>query len=405
MAKTQFILMNKDHAVACAEYDLDSHVFTKVLNVTDARYASPLMLEPTGEITTRTLNKWWRNRSIPASRNQLKALLQGISEDSALALAEKNFGLSLSDRYWLNNDQNSLTWQEINYFDNDFSDDLGLHTLGQTSSGHMDLMNPSATAGGNLQKKWTIQNGERVLVKAGSGLFDQEVYNEVAATALHRRILQPGEFVPYALYEEDGQAYSACPNMLHADEELITAFDLLANRKKPNNFSDFRFLVEVLEEIGIDRPETALAKIFASDYIIGNFDRHYQNFGVIRNVETLEFTRIAPIYDSGMSFWMDKRRIEKPMDYKYEAKPFKTKGRTADEQLQLFEDFKWLDSSRLSGYAQQAKDILSENPLMPEDRIKLVGAAVDARIEALLRYAESPERWSGWLPPIPKEIL
>ncbi|MEG0823474.1 MAG: hypothetical protein RR929_01490 [Erysipelotrichaceae bacterium] len=37
------------------------------------------------------------------------------------------------------------------------------------------------------------------------------------------------------------------------------------------------------------------------DYIMLNEDRHLRNFGVIRNVETLDWIKVAPIYDTGQS--------------------------------------------------------------------------------------------------------
>lgn len=33
-----------------------------------------------------------------------------------------------------------------------------------------------------------------------------------------------------------------------------------------------------------------------------NKDRHFNNFGVLRNTETLEWLGMAPIYDSGSSY-------------------------------------------------------------------------------------------------------
>lgn len=39
------------------------------------------------------------------------------------------------------------------------------------------------------------------------------------------------------------------------------------------------------------------------DYLIGNVDRNYGNFGVIRNVETLKVERAAAIFDDGNSLW------------------------------------------------------------------------------------------------------
>lgn len=73
---------------------------------------------------------------------------------------------------------------------------------------------------------------------------------------------------------------------------------------------------------GLKNMETFLSKMLVCDYIPGNQDRHYQNFGVIRNVETLEYTRIAPIFDSGNSLWYRSESLVGPRDYDYIAKPF-----------------------------------------------------------------------------------
>ena len=88
---------------------------------------------------------------------------------------------------------NPLKWEDVNFFDNDFTDDLGMLTLGQKSSGNPNLMSPNSTLGGDLNKKWKIVNGKRILVKGGTGSTQQEVLNEVVATALYNRLLSRSE--------------------------------------------------------------------------------------------------------------------------------------------------------------------------------------------------------------------
>ena len=88
--------------------------------------------------------------------------LENLRLDSTLELAERNFGLSLSDRCWIDDTSAPQRWADINFFDNDFSDDLGRLTLGQDSSAsverpdyaHVNLTSPSSTVGGDLRKKW-----------------------------------------------------------------------------------------------------------------------------------------------------------------------------------------------------------------------------------------------------------
>ena len=192
-------LMNKDYPVLEFEYDLESHVATRIVEVIDAAHAPLGLFDECGNTSRRDLNYWWRHRAIPASREQVERLLENLKLDSTLELAERNFGLLLSDRYWIDDVDAPQRWEDINFFDNDFSDDLGILTLGQDSSAsmerldyaHVNLTSPSSTVGGDLRKKWKIIDGARVLVKSGVGAFNQEPYNEVVATELHRRLLEP----------------------------------------------------------------------------------------------------------------------------------------------------------------------------------------------------------------------
>lgn len=171
-------------------------------------------------------------------------------------------------------------------------------------------------------------------------------------------LLEKGDFVPYFLFEENGRIYSACENMLGPDEELVTAYDVISAGKKSNSMSDFDFLVESYKGLGLENVEESLSKMFTCDYILANQDRHWRNFGVIRNVETLEFTRLAPIFDNGTSLWCRAYNIA--AEDSYIAKPFGPKGMSPDRQLSLFKEYGWFDGTRLEGFAQEARDILSK---------------------------------------------
>ena len=377
----QFRLMNKNHAVLRFDYDLEAHMATHIAEVLDAAYAPPGLFDERGNVSRRDLNYWWRHRAIPASREQVDRLLENLRLDSTLELAERNFGLSLSDRYWIDDVDAPQRWEDINFFDNDFSDDLGILTLGQDSSASMErpdyalvnLTSPNSTVGGDLRKKWKIIDGVRVLVKSGMGFVNQEPYNEVIATELHRRLLQPGEFTPYFLLTEDRRVYSACNNMLRDDEELISAFDLIRRRKQRNNESDLMFYVRCCEELGLVNVMDGLARMFACDYVLANRDRHWRNFGVMRNVETLRGTRLAPIFDTGSCLWSDMPELSLPIDFKYVAKPFKYNGMRPYAQLKLFEGhLGWVKEAALADFADFAGDTLATNPNMGARRIDAI---------------------------------
>ena len=377
----RFRLMNKNYPVLEFEYDLESHVATRIVEVVDASHAPLGLFDKRGNVSKRDLNYWWRHRAIPASREQVERLLENLRLDSTLALAERNFGLSLSDRYWINDVDAPQRWEDINFFDNDFSDALGILKLGQDSSVSMErpdyvrvnLTSPNSTVGGDLRKKWKIIDGTRVLVKSGVGFVNQEPYNEVVATELHRRMLEPGTYTEYRLLAEDRRVYSACDNILRDDEELVSAYDLIRRRKQSNNESDLMFYVRCCEELGIRYVMDGLARMFACDYVLANRDRHWRNFGVMRNVETLRGTRLAPIFDTGTCLWSDVPQLELPVDFKYTAKPFKYNGMRPYDQLRLFEGhLGWVSEKALADFCNCLGDVLGANPNIAPARMDAI---------------------------------
>ncbi len=80
--------------------------------------------------------------------------------------------------------------------------------------------------------------------------------------------------------------------------------------------------------------------MLAVDYIIANSDRHFRNFGVIRNANTLEWIGFAPLFDCGTSLWFNQiAKNIKPIKYD-ESKPFAT---SHTKQIGFVTDLTWLD--------------------------------------------------------------
>ena len=399
MAVARYVLMNKNTPVLAFEYDLDEHKAVRVTRTENLDAAPVGLADRHGEISKHQVNYWWHHRSIPASRAHVKRLLENLRLDSTLVLAEQSLGLSLSDRYWLNDEDDPKTWDAVNFFDNDFTDDLGFLTLGQDFQGSspdtpdyasVSLSSPNSTLGGDLLKKWKIIDSKRVLLKSGIGFVNQEPYNEVIATELHRRLMTPGEFTPYWLFEDGRRVYSACGNLLGEDEELVAAWDVIRNVKQPSNLSDLQFYVRCCADRGLDADEvmTTLSKMFACDFVLANRDRHYRNFGVIRNVETLEVTHLAPVFDTGSCLWSNAELLEVPGDFLYRAKPFKNDGMRPADQVALFDGyFGWFDAAALDGFPEAVADILGKNPNIPERRVATIVDQVRRKIAVLERIA------------------
>ena len=150
-----------------------------------------------------------------------------------------------------------------------------------------DLMSPDNTSDGWLRKKWVIMDGERCLVKGGSGAIQQEPYNEVIASRIMEKLGIP--HVEYMLQIRDGLPYSVCRDFITPKTEYIPAWYLMHTKAKPNHVSLYQHYLERCEALGIPGAERMLSQQIVLDYIIANEDRHQGNFGAVRDAETLEF--------------------------------------------------------------------------------------------------------------------
>ena len=120
-----FILMNKKRPLA--DIDLsDSGYIVSINKIIDAD-AFPVGVITDNDIknTIGRLNAWWQGRAIPASRDGLNIVLQTYGIETATKLAVRSLGLSLSDQYWIKPASSDIDWQDVNFFTNDFSSDLG----------------------------------------------------------------------------------------------------------------------------------------------------------------------------------------------------------------------------------------------------------------------------------------
>jgi hypothetical protein len=160
---------------------------------------APVGIAPFGmPVTIADFNRWWRGRGIPGMRNGIDLLLREAGVEVPEELLRRNLGLSLSDQYWIRPDKSGLEWAEVNFFNNDF-DDIDARTAPYALDPNVHAR-PENTSDGNLEKIWVVRDGVRMLRKGGLH-NNQEPYNEVVATALHRRILPQGDYVEYELEE------------------------------------------------------------------------------------------------------------------------------------------------------------------------------------------------------------
>ncbi|MDO4680817.1 MAG: hypothetical protein Q4A55_06180 [Aerococcus sp.] len=116
------------------------------------------------------------------------------------------------------------------------------------------------------------------------------------------------------------------------------------------------------------------------DFLIGNTDRHYNNFGLIRDIHTLTVTRASPIYDSGTSLFYNMPSHSIHLKQDTTAKPFRE---TQFKQIELV-DLSDYDFSKLRGLEDNITAIYRDNPAFdqlehPGERIQLLTDFIKTR--------------------------
>lgn len=378
-----YTLMHKNICVADIEIDEDTGVIIRIDDIAAKEHLPLGVVHPLRHKETvdrAALNKWWTGRSIPASRMGINEALETLGIYDPRMLLTKCLGLSLSDHYWIRPQDSKLTWESVNFFDNDFSDDIGDVLFGAAGKSiDFNYSSPDNTSDGNLQKRWKIIDGKRCLLKSGSAPYRQQPFNEAIASVILDRL--GIDHVPYTLTWIDGKPYSVCKDFVTKNTELVSASRLMQIRPRANDENGYLQFVNICKEFGVD-VVPMLDRMIVLDYIIVNEDRHYGNFGLLRDPDTLEWIGFAPIFDNGTSLYYDKLTTQIPTaDLK--CKPFK---KTHGEQIRLVSTFEWLDLSKLDGIEEEIIAVFCSDKaaaFVDSERAGAIAAEVRKRIDRL----------------------
>ena len=307
------ILMNKNQKIMLIEYN-SYNVISKIYEIYNIEYAPLAVFNASknrSSSLTKTVNDWFRGRGIPSWRKDLEKLLDKLGVSSSVELLNKSYGLSLSDQYWLKDVNSAVKCEDINFFTNDFEYEAYLDaSLDSSSKSIVSLdknifKSPNNTTDGMLQKGWIIESGKRVLVKGTYTSNKEEPINEYLASQICKRL--GFDYCNYEVeWSDKTKLISKCNDFINENEELISAYDIYNSEKKPNNISDYEFYIQILEKHNVPNARENMENLFILDYLMLNNDRHLKNFGIIRNVNTLKWEKVAPIFDTGESMQCDK---------------------------------------------------------------------------------------------------
>lgn len=382
IAITKRILMHKRIPVISIEFDNFTGYIQKICDVYNPKHLPIGISIKNGIVDKNAFNTWWMNRSIPTNRNGIAKALETLEIPNTKFLLLRCYGLSLSDQYWVKPENSDLKWEDINFFNNPFSDDIGNVLFGiNIENKVLNFSSPDNTSDGCLKKRWKIIDGKRCLIKGGSNPFHQQPFNEVIASEIMEKLNIP--HVTYSLIWDNNIPYSVCEDFVDENTELIPVWRVLMTQEKNNSTSLYKHFINCCEGLGVDDVTKFIDYMITIDYIIANEDRHLNNFGLLRNVKTLEWIGIAPIYDSGSSLGFDKLPSQMKSEKDIECKPFKNDFL---EQLQLVQSFDWLDLSKLDNIESIIRNIFAKdiNKIYIDDnRIDAIVNSVKRRINNL----------------------
>ena len=378
------LIMCGDHPVLAFEYDPESGRACSSGEVLD-HDRLPLEFTTHGKsaLYAKRIDEWWRSRAIPSTRDGIRRVLESLGAASTDELLDRTYGLSLSDQYWVRREDDPAEWKDVNFFDNPFDEALGEILLTSYSSSHDISLNvPDVSTGGDLPKRWTIDRatGRRLLVK--SGRTGQEPMNEVIASKLCMRLGVPA--VRYSLARNGNRLVST--RIRYCSYTWVRFYR--QGVKTVSGLNTHDQWIRAAAGFGADgrAASDATDDWLVVDYLMRNTDRHYNNFGLIRDIETLE-VRPAPIYDTGASLWSGELDVD---GRDWFAKPFYTAtGKpSALRQLRLVEDWGRFDLDALSDWPDEVAHELSRMRMFAPERLDDIRDQLVKRIGTMRRIRE-----------------
>jgi len=326
----------------------------------------------------RQMSDWIEKRGLPEGRSDLVNIKLRFKAANSSEILLGSYALNLSDHYWAHKIEEELNWKDINFFDNDFENVIDFETSFIEYGNNKIIIAPDLTVDGNLRKKWVCRGTDRYLIKEGRWDEKQEPFNEVIASKIMKEFNI--EHVSYGLLrsERKNMPLCICKCMVNRNIEYINGQYVLDTEEKQNRNNYTRY-VEICEKKGISDVKERLDEMIAIDYIIGNTDRHTGNFGILRDADTLQWIKVAPIFDNGNSLFYNERDANNIPD---NTDSFCRWFRESNaDKLKLIDYPKWYNPSRKNDIIDIIYTNLLDNENTSKAKCEKIAEIIKSRIE------------------------
>ena len=256
----------------------------------------PLDMELTGE----GIVKWLQRRVIPKNRQFVDNILKtlGLGANDTKGIIDVCKGLSLNDSYWVVPSGFDGSFSDYNLYENRFSEVLSLVAYtGEGASREGFTTSPELTTNGMLRKAWRLIDDDGIyLYKGGTEGADNagnEPYSEFYACQVAAAMGL--ECVMYDLERWKGILASKCRLFTDINTSYIPIGRLIKDVTLKKCLDRYKAWGDEFYE--------QICSMLVFDAVIYNEDRHFGNFGILRDNHTGEILAPAPVFDNGLSLF------------------------------------------------------------------------------------------------------
>lgn len=354
-----------------------------VANIIDINQTKTNLLPLELECNNNGIIKWLQNRVIPKNRTFVNEILKtlNLSMNDTKGIIDICKGLSLNDSFWITPKGFKGSFNDYNLYENKFSEILSLVAYTGAGQSHDAFTtSPELTTHGMLPKAWRyIENDGIYLYKGGTfgaANAGKEPYSEYYAYQIANAM--GINAICYDLENWKGILASKCKLFTNIDTAYVPIGRIVRT-------GGIKACLDYYNQLGSNFLEH-LRNMLVFDAVIYNEDRHFGNFGILRDNQTGRITEPAPIFDNGMSlfnFAMDEDLIDTDSYAKTRTTPygvsFETICATVIERKQIQQLRKLIDF--------QFKRHPKLN--LPEYRLNKIEKHIQVRVRQLLQQPKA----------------
>ena len=355
----------------------------KILWINDAKeHLLPLEMEQ----TDAGVLKWLQKRVIPKNRAYVAEILKtfGLSINDTKGIIDICKGLSLNDSYWVVPRDFAGTFAQYNLYENRFSEILSL--VAYTGIGQSDAAfttSPELTTNGMLPKAWRFIPGEGIYLYKGGTFGAANTGNEPYSEYYASQVAQAMglDAVTYELENWKGITASRCKLFTDIDTAYIPIGRIVRE-------GGLKACLDYYKELG-EAPYEQVKSMLVFDAVIYNEDRHFGNFGVLRDNHSGEIIGAAPVFDNGLSLF----NFAMPDDFKDLDSYAKTRGTPYGVSFEsicreVMGPVQARQLRRLIGFTFRRHPKLN----LPEYRLQAIERHMQSRVRQLLRLQPEHKR-------------